>query len=477
MFNNLQGNTKAANFFAKPGMTQGAQTIGSLTGSMSNLNGSISGEASAAREGMRSAIGQLGPWGAAISAASGVVDMLSDQTGIALNTLDQDVAERAGMGGINKFNTALASIPGMSFIGALAGKTQEAEKSAYIDQMGSGYGGSVDDINAAQSMGGKNLFGKEKANKFILQQNAANSLITEIAKQSEIAKNNNSAELYAAQNQNKYSGYSPKLLLAKKGDKIPELESARNLLQNLSSKKAKKLDILAWLSDYKSLISPNPIQNITATVTRLASDSKDGIQPEDISQVVKNQIYDSSNDPEGIAMKLYEDVLNNKSKFEDLFKKNGFDKELHYLDNPNSEEAMSGIASVLETILEKNKLENGGELPKFQLGGKMNLIPDGALHKNKHHLEETNENLDGQITTKGIPVVALDANGGVLEQTAEIERNEIIFAKPVTDQLEEYFAKWKETGDDNIAIECGKFLTEQILKNTDDQTDLRKKVE
>ena len=61
MFNNLQGNTKAANFFAKPGMTQGAQMIGSLTGSMSNLNGSISGEASTAREGMRSAIGQLGP--------------------------------------------------------------------------------------------------------------------------------------------------------------------------------------------------------------------------------------------------------------------------------------------------------------------------------------------------------------------------------------------------------------------------------
>jgi hypothetical protein len=245
MFNNIQGNTNAAKFLEKPGVTQGAQMVGSLTGSMSNLNKSISAEASAAREGMRSTIGQMGPRGAAIAAASGVVDMISDQTGIALNTLDQDVAERAGMGGINKLNTALASVPGLSFIGALAGKTEESEKSAYIDAMAGAYGGSVADINAAQSMGGKNLFGKEKANKFILQQNAANSLITEIAKQSEIAKNNNSAELYAAQNQNKYSGYSPKLLLAKKGDKIPELESARNLLQNLSSKKAKKLDILA----------------------------------------------------------------------------------------------------------------------------------------------------------------------------------------------------------------------------------------
>lgn len=70
----------------------------------------------------------------------------------------------------------------------------------------------------------------------------------------------------------------------------------------------------------------------------------------------------------------------------------------------------------------------------------------------------------------------LDDSDDVVEQTAEIEKNEIIFAHPVTVKLEELFAKWKETQDDSIAIECGKFLTEQILRNTDDQTGLREEV-
>ena len=61
MVNNIQGNSGLKNFLNNPKTTQGAAMVGSLTGSMSNLNGSISGEAAAAREGMRSAIGQLGP--------------------------------------------------------------------------------------------------------------------------------------------------------------------------------------------------------------------------------------------------------------------------------------------------------------------------------------------------------------------------------------------------------------------------------
>ena len=470
MVNNIQGNGGLKNFLNNPKTTQGAAMVGSLTGSMSNLNGSISGEAAAAREGMRSAIGQLGPWGAAISAASGVVDMISDQTGIALNTLDQDVAERAGMGGVNKLNTALASIPGMSFIGALAGKTLEAEKSAYIDQMASSYGGSVDDINTAQSMSGKNLFGKEKANKFILQQNAANALITEIAKESEIAKNNNTAELYNAQNQNKYVGYSPKLLLAKNGEKMPELNAARDILKRLNAKKAKILDINAWLMDYNSLFNPNSVQNSVSSVVRLAADSKDGIQPKDISQLTKNMLYDVDGSKEAIAMKLWEDIQNNKEQFASVLKSLGREDAVEHLDSAD-------YAASLHTIAEALSLPKNDEPKKFQLGGKINLIPDGALHKNKHHLEEANSELEGKITEKGIPVVVLDDSDEVVEQAAEIEKNEIIFAHPVTVKLEELFAKWKETQDDSIAIECGKFLTEQILRNTDDQTGLREEVD
>ena len=451
-------------------LQQGLSSASGIMGSMSNMSGGISGEAAATRESIRGAISQMGPWGAAIGAATGAVDMISDMAGFSLDTLDQSVAERAGMGGVNKLNTAMASIPGLSFLGALTGKTLDANKSAYIDKMVGGYSASVQDIDAAQEMSGKNMFGKDKADRFILQQNAANAMITDIAKESEIAKNNNTAELYSIQNMNKYAGHSPKLLLAKKGEKLPELESARVLLRKLSANKSKLLDINAWLLDYDTLISPNTIKNSVSSVVRLASDSKDGIQPKDVAQLTKNVLYDSEKSKEGIAMKLWEDVQNNKPQFEEILKSAGLQEVIPHLDSIEYENSLHTVANALKSIVGKQP-----SLKKFQLGGKINLIPDGALHKNKHHLEDVDPELEGKITEKGIPVVVLE-DGGVAQQAAEIEKNEIIFAHPVTVKLEEFFAKWKETNDPNVAIECGKFLTEQILRNTDDQTGLRKEV-
>lgn len=324
--------------------------VSSITGAMSNMNGSISAEAGAAREGMRSAIGQFGPWGAVISAASGIVDSITDATGISWNTIDKDDALRAGIGkGAIAANNILASIPGNSIWGAILGKTKQAQKSVYIDQMANSYGGSVQDINSAMNLSGKRAFGVGKMNSFIDEQNRVNNLITNIAMQSELAKNNNAAELYQQQNFNKYSGYMPQLLLAKKGSKIPELEVARTIIA-------------------------------------------------------------------------------------------GFNKT---------------------------------EIESFKSGGKldMNIIPEGALHKNKHHLEEINPELEGTITEKGIPVITTDG-----EQKAEIEKEEIVFKKSTTEQLEEYYDQYNNSKDDSIAIECGKFLVEEILKRTEDRTGLLKTV-
>ena len=324
--------------------------VSSITGAMSNMNGSISAEAGAAREGMRSAIGQFGPWGAAIAAASGIVDSITDATGISWNTIDKADASRAGIGkGAVAANNILASIPGNSIWGAVLGKTKQAQKSVYIDQMANSYGGSVQDINSAMNLSGKRAFGVGKMNSFIDEQNRVNNLITNIAMQSELAKNNNAAELYQQQNFNKYSGYTPQLLLAKKGSKIPELEVARTIIA-------------------------------------------------------------------------------------------GFNKT---------------------------------EIESFKSGGKldMNIIPEGALHKNKHHLEEVNPELEGTITEKGIPVITTDG-----EQKAEIEKEEIVFKKSTTEQLEEYYDQYNNSKDDSIAIECGKFLVEEILKRTEDRTGLLKTV-
>lgn len=229
--------------------------------------------------------------------------------------------------------------------------------------MSSSYGGSVQDINAAQDLGGKRtLFGKRKMNTFIQEQNRVNNLMTSIGMQSELAKQNDAGQLYQQQNANKYAGYSPRLLMSKKGMKFQDLDAAREILKNIKSKKTETEPIL--------------------------------------------------------------------------------------------------------------------EIGKFQLGGKIdkNFIPQGALHKNKHHLEDVNPELEGSITKKGIPVISMN-EGGEIQQHAEVEKNEIVFSLDTTKTVEDLYRQYQETEDESILIECGKFITDEIMKNTEDPGKLRKTIE
>ena len=105
---------------------------------------------------------------------------------------------------------------------------------------------------------------------------------------------------------------------------------------------------------------------------------------------------------------------------------------------------------------------------KFQQGGSINVIPEGALHARKHNMD-----IDG-ITKKGIPVVS-DKENGEIEQQAEIECEEIIFRLEVTQKLEELEKKFynDETSQkekDELALEAGKLLVEEIIYNTQDNT-------
>lgn len=120
-------------------------------------------------------------------------------------------------------------------------------------------------------------------------------------------------------------------------------------------------------------------------------------------------------------------------------------------------------------IRPKEKLEE--QPPKFAEGGKVNVIPDGALHAHKHHLEDVSPEYE-QVTSKGIPVVT-EEEGGKLKQHAEIERNEIIFRLEVTKKLEELM----KDGSDDAAIEAGKLLAHEIINNTVDNTGLMEVVE
>ena len=140
----------------------------------------------------------------------------------------------------------------------------------------------------------------------------------------------------------------------------------------------------------------------------------------------------------------------------------------------------------LPTFKEGGSVEFVEELewiPEFKSGGKTeesdipeteettqkNVIPEGALHKNKHHMEHA----EG-LTKKGIPVV--DEDG---EQQAEIEHSEIIFTLEVTKKLEEYYEIFYSEESTNkekeqAALDAGKLLVYQILENTEDRTGLIK---
>ena len=346
-------NSSFNGFFAtnKGQMLQsGLSSAGSILGQASSSG--LTAQQSATREGIRSAIGQFGPWGAIISAASGVVDMVGDLTGLNLDNLDQSAAERAGAGAAAGFQSFMNSLPGNSMLwGMFAGKTEKSNKSVQIDGLTSAYGQSVGDINAAQQLGNKRvLFGRGKINKFIREQNRVNNLLTNIGLEAQLAKSNTASDVFTSQNATRYSGTQPQLLLSKKGIKLPKIADIDTLL----------------------------------------------------------------------------------AKYE--------------------------VQDTIDTTKTQDK----------------NIIPEGALHKNKHHLEDENSSLEGKVTEKGIPVVSEE--NGEITQTAEIEENEIIFRKEATDILEALYTKYKNSQDDSIAIECGKYLVEEILKRTEDKTKLIKQI-
>lgn len=341
----------------KMGMSGGLQAgLGAASSMLGGLSTSgLTQEQASTREGIRSAISSAGPIGAIIGAASGVVDAIGSATGLNLDNIDADAAKRAGIGGKAATQGFINSLPGVSMlVGMFGGRTAKSYKSAEIDQMTNAYGGSVADINAAQALSGKRMLGTGKANKFIREQNRVNNLITDISLESKLRKSNSAGDTYLSQNQNKYAGYTPQLLLSKKGMKFPELDVARNIINSWTVK--------------------------------------------------------STEEPQ-----------------------------------------------------------------KFQLGGKMNLIPEGALHARKHNLEKVNSELDGQITSKGIPVVA-QSEGGIV-QTAEIEKEEWTLRKEFTDKLEALYKAYQEDSSNEIAIEAGKLVCHELLKNTDDRSGLIKSIE
>lgn len=124
------------------------------------------------------------------------------------------------------------------------------------------------------------------------------------------------------------------------------------------------------------------------------------------------------------------------------------------------EEARRIIALRKADTEDITKLQNGGNIP----GIDSSILPEGQLHKNRHHLDEINPDLE-DATKKGIPVMAAEG-GEITDQVAEVEREELVFRLEVTQQLEELM---KDSSEEAM-IEAGKIVAQEIIENTVDNT-------
>ncbi len=130
-------------------------------------------------------------------------------------------------------------------------------------------------------------------------------------------------------------------------------------------------------------------------------------------------------------------------------------------------------------VIQFNK--NGGQLQDIEVATEQSVLPDGSLHKNKHHLD-----LD-HVTNKGVPVITIDGDADTFEeikahedsitQHAEVESLEVIFSRELTDFIEEKRKEWYETGSNNILEEVGKRVTKELLENTKDETGMIESME
>ena len=125
--------------------------------------------------------------------------------------------------------------------------------------------------------------------------------------------------------------------------------------------------------------------------------------------------------------------------------------------------------------------KNGGQLQDIEVAQEQSVLPDGSLHRNKHHLD-----LD-HVTNKGVPVITIDGDADTfdeikahedsIKQHAEVESLEVIFSKELTDFIEEKRKEWHETGTNEVLEEVGKRVTKELLENTKDSTGMIESME
>lgn len=363
-----------------------------------------------------------------------------------------------------------------------------------IKSVGSDYDDTVGDIYDAKSKANKKygLFSthaRHKANRFIDATNAKQNTMTNISDNARriLAQSSdaNALRFNMAQNGGINQQY---LRIAKLGTKLPKIKekiewqpiitidnpiklekggkTIRTLEQLIAYAKEQNPRFIQRMSEpLRYIILPNG-QKATHKMSWGTSDFGNGEQPFIYSEIQEDdngELKDFGKDAAMRALKKKNYFLVNNPEEAELF--------------TNSEDLEHGYKSGWKDFF-KPFYKNGGNItiqvtvvkdkPKEEEA--KNVIPAGALHANKHHMDNADS-----LTQKGIPVV--DDKG---KQQAEIEKDEIILHLKLTNKLEELQEKYEKaskTEQDKLAIEAGKLLVEEILHNTIDNTNLIDKCE
>lgn len=288
--------------------------------------------------------------------------------------------------------------------------------------------------------------------------------------------------------------------IGKNGMKIKSLKNNIRLVRQGSKvpkKKASKVTYSEWVQGVpKEFINPNydlegafnafPIEELerwkyAINHLDLPSDNPASINYKDKEGNTPNHLRSLVELPNGdyMFLKKFTETLNPEVFYETRSYYDGsnglkethdliFDGDRYYYRKKTIPKHESGgsiqkpINGSIISIIDPTTIE---DIEEFKDGGSINVIPDGALHTRLHHMENADN-----LTKKGIPVV--DNNG---EQQAEVEKEEIILRLDLTKKLEELERKYynEETSKkekEELALEAGKLLSDEILNNTQDNT-------
>ena len=158
-------------------------------------------------------------------------DAIMDATGMRSNQISKEVKEKTGVTGAARFlNNAMNFIPGNPL--AMGGKKiTDAEMSQDTEKIRGAFTGTLDDMNAAQSIGGSRInfmlsgSTRNTMDNYVKEQNRRNELLTNISRINTLRKQSDYAQELNKQNINRFGGNTyQSLAVGKEGLKLPNRE-------------------------------------------------------------------------------------------------------------------------------------------------------------------------------------------------------------------------------------------------------------